>query len=362
MNEIECIRMENIGPLMEGYLRKLIKETGLETKFISWENLKINDFSPLIVVINKEQVVYLKKIFKERNQKIIIALNSRKDFKLVSELKDDFDKIFGFIDLSQEIEYNTPILKNYLAMNFSKSSVKLDKLASDLDKVYEFTRSELIKIKQLHDRFVKVRVDQLKGASLYSKFMAGEKSGGEFFEVVQNEHEILFIQAGSNSYLISSMILSEIELLKEKAGAGNLQKQAERFQKLINHQANENNAEVSCCMMVLNLKNLNANFLIKGMGHVFYQNEFIALDKQSILKLKPRDRLLIISEGALKNWDLLSKLKVKKFFEDNHEMPTKDLINEFFFEVSRNKAGQFLIYDALMAVVEIDENFLYQLS
>ena len=71
-----------------------------------------------------------------------------------------------------------------------------------------------MQIKSLHDRLVKVRVDPLKGANLSSKFMAGEKSGGEFFEIIQNDQEIIFLQVGSDSYLVSSIILSEIQHLK----------------------------------------------------------------------------------------------------------------------------------------------------
>ncbi|MDD4973201.1 MAG: hypothetical protein PHY93_02570 [Bacteriovorax sp.] len=362
MNEIECVRVENASPPLDGYLKKLIKEVSYEVKFIDWKSLAISSGSPLILIADPEHLLDLKNLIASREQKIIVALNSRKDFKLVSELKSNFDKIFGFIDLSQEIEYNTPILNNYLNMNFSKQSMKLDKLATDLDRVYEFTKSELVKIKDLHNRFVKVRVDQLKGATLSSKFMAGEKSGGEFFEVIQNDQEILFIQAGSDSYLLSSMILSEIEMLKEKSSTTNLQTKLEQFKKVIIHHANENNAELTYCMMILNLKTLQASFTLKGMGYLFYQGELISFDQPMKLKLKPRDRLCVISQGAMKNWELLSKISTKKFFMDNEAKVTKDLINEFFFEVSRNKSGNFLVFDALMAVLEIEENVLYQLS
>ena len=362
MSEIECVRVENASSLLDSYLKKLIKDVGHEVKFIDWKALTISYGSPLLIIAEPEHLIDLKNIIASRDQKIIIALNSRKDFKLVSELKSNFDKIFGFIDLSQEVEYNTPILNNYLNMNFTKQSMKLDKLASDLDRVYEFTKSELVKIKDLHDRFVKVRVDQLKGATLTSKFMAGEKSGGEFFEVIQNDQEILFIQAGSDSYLLSSMILSEIETMKEKANSTNLQTKLEQFQKVISHHANENNAELTYCMMILNLKTLQASFTLKGMGYLFYQGELISFDEPMKLKLKPRDRLCVISQGSMKNWELLSKISTKKFFVENEALVTKDLVNEFFFEVSRNKAGNFLIFDALMAVLEIEENVLYQLS
>lgn len=361
MSEIECVRMESSSPMMDSYLKELIKNVGYDIKFIDWKLLKVSNNSPLIMIVDPKHLDDLKKIFESRNEKIIVALNARKDFKLVSELKSNFNKIFGFIDLSQEIEYNTPLLNNYLNMNFSKSAVKLEKLASDLDKVYEFTKSELVKIKDLHDRFVKVRVDHLKGVTLSSKFMAGEKSGGEFFEVVHNDHEILFIQAGSDSYLLSSIILSEIETLKEQSGGAKLQAKVDQFQKIINHHANENNAELTYCMMNLNLRTLEAAFTLRGKGYIFFQQELLSFDKPMKLKLKPRDRLCVISQGSINNWELLSTLSTKKFFMDNEALGTKDLINEFFFEVSRNKAGNFLVYDALMAVVEIEENVLYQL-
>ncbi len=361
MREIECVRLENASALMDNYLKKLIQEVGQEVKLIDWKKPLTNQHAPLILVAVPEYMNLLKQVLDGRNEKIIIALNSRKDFKLVSELKNHFDTIFGFIDLSQEIEYNIPMLKNYLNLNFTQHAVQLDKLASDLDKIYEHTKSELTRVKDLYDRFVKVRVDQLKGAKITSKFMAGEKSGGEFFEIVQNDQELLFIQAGSDSYILSSMILSEIEILKEKSNS-NLESQAEQFKKIISHHATENKAELTYCIMHLNLKTLQASFTLKGAGHIFYQGELISFDKPMKLKLHPKDRLCVISQGAMKNWEFLSKLSPKKFFADNKDHATRDLITEFFFEVSRNKAGNFLIYDALLAVLEIEENVLYQLS
>lgn len=362
MIEIECLRVEPANTLQDTYFKKLVKDLGNEIQFLNWEKPEVKANSPLILLADKEHLPLLKEIIEKRSGQVVIALNARKDFKLVSELKSNFSKVFGFIDLSQEIEYNMPILKNYISLNYASKNNSFEKLASDLDKVYEFTKSELVKIKDLHDRFVKVRVDQLKGATLTSKFMAGEKSGGEFFEIVQHENEILFIQAGSNSYLLSSLILSEIENLKEQVSKTGLQKNAESFQKIISHHASENNAQVTYCLMLLDLKTLQAVFSSKGLGFIFYQGDLISFSESMKLNLKPGEKLCFISEGAVKNWDMLSKKEKNNFFKVNKEMPTKDLINEFFFEVSRNKSGNFLIYDALMAVVEIEEKRLYQLS
>lgn len=358
MQKVECVRGPGSGTLLDGYLKKLSNEIGAEIKLGESLNGLHN---PLIVIATAENLSDVKNILEKRKEKIIVGMNSRKDFKLVAELKNEFSKIFGFIDLSQEVEYNVPVLKNYLTLNFSSGALPMDKLANDLDKIYEFTKSELTRIKDLHDRFVKVRTDKLKGMILTSKFMAGEKSGGEFFDVLQNEHEIVFIQAGSDSYILSSILLGEIETLKEKAVAGDLQTHAQQFLKIINHHANENKGDLSYCVMSINLKNLHATFNIKGQGHLFYDNEWISFDRSMQLKLRPKQRLCLISDGAFKNWTLLSKKQIENFFKTNEEMSTKDLINEFFFEVSRNKSGSFLVYDALMAAVDIEENKLYQL-
>jgi hypothetical protein len=363
MSEIECLRShENNGDLLEKYLRKLIKDAGFEAKFVDLRRISsFSPSSPVIAIIDSENLHDFKMKLMSRDRKIIVALNSRKDFKIVSELKSDFNKIFGFIDLSQEAEYNFPVLKNYLELNFTKENINLEKLAENLNEVYELTSTELGQIKSLHDRLVKVRVDPLKGANLSSKFMAGEKSGGEFFEIIQNDQEIVFLQVGSDSYLVSSIILSEIQHLKENSSA-DLQVRLLQFQKIIKHHANENQAELTYCMMVLNLKTLQVRISQNGTGHIFYQGQFISFDQPIKINFKPRDRLYIISHGANKNWNLLSKTSMKEFFETNQDMNTKDLINEFFFEVSRNKTGTFLVYDALVAAIEIEENVLYQLS
>lgn len=361
MQEVECIRQDGSGALLDGYLKKLMQEIGAETKLSDLKNSFSNTQRPLILIATADTLSEVKNIIHKRNEKIIIGINSRKDFKLVSELKHEFSKIFGFIDLSQEVEYNVPVMKNYLSLNFERGTVPLDKLANDLDKIYEFTKSELVKIKDLHDRFVKVRVDKLKGITLTSKFMAGEKSGGEFFEVLQNDQEIIFIQAGSDSYILSSMLLGEIETLKEKAITGSLQTHAEQFLKMMNHHASENKGDLTYCVMTINLKNLHASFNIRGQGHLFYDNEWISFNQPMQLKLKPKERLCVVSDGAFKNWTLLSKKQIESFFKSNSAMPTRDLVNEFFFEVSRNKSGSFLVHDALMAVVDVEETKLYQI-
>jgi hypothetical protein len=359
MREMECVRQ---NPAQDEYLKKLLKEAGLTPKFISWEDSKVSSNSPLLLMVDEDHVDALIEIASERDLKLIVGLNARREFKLVFLLKDHFDKIFGFIDMSQEIDYNTPILKNYVNMNFSASALQLDKLASDLERIQEFTRSELLRVKDLHDRLVKVRVDTFRGVSVTSKFMAGEKSGGEFFDMIQTDHSFLFIQAGSNSYILSSLILNEMEVLKLSLPTTSVKAQSEHFEKMIKHHAAETGAELNYCIINLDTKTLSADCQFQGNGYLYYQNELVDFSKPVKLKMKPSDKFCLLSNGALKNLaELNPKLSVKNFYKDNAEKNTRDLINEFFFEVSRNKTGNFLIHDALMTVIEVEQKTLYQI-
>lgn len=359
MREMECVRQ---NPAQDEYLKKLLKEAGLTPKFISWEDSKVSGNSPLLLMVDEDHIDALIEIADERDLKLIVGLNARRDFKLVTLMKNHFDKIFGFIDMSQEIDYNTPILKNYVNMNFSASAVQLDKLASDLEKIHEFTKSELFRVKDLHDRLVKVRVDTLRGVTVTSKFMAGEKSGGEFFDMIQTDHNFLFIQAGSDSYILSSLILNEMEVLKLSLPTTSVSDQSEHFEKMIKHHAAETGAQLNFCIINVDTKTLQADCRFQGKGFLYYENNLIDYAAPVKLKLKPAEKFYLLSNGALKNLvELNPKLSVKKFYEDNSDKNTRDLINEFFFEVSRNKTGNFLNYDALMTAIEIEQKTLYQL-
>ncbi len=362
MKVIQCLSGQNKAASLENYFKKLAANVDAEVQFIDWEEAGVYLQSPVIVLLEIEQLDKIKNLIGRRDKKIIIGLNARKDYKVVTELKDFFSNIFGFLDISQEIEYNIPLLKNYLLQNFHEPKSGIQSLLADLEKILDYTKNELLRVRDLHDRFVKIRMDKYKGITLTSKFMAGEKSGGEFFDVFQNENELFFMQLGSNSYLLTSMIISEIELQKEKKLVDASDSFLEQFQKIISFHAQENKAELTYCLMKMNLKNLQSFFELKGLGFLFIDGELYHFGQNLKLKLKPGDKIHLISEGAMKNWELLNPhLTIKSFFQSNKDKDSKDLVNEFFFELTRNKKGSFLIYDAFMSVLEIDQSIIYQL-
>ena len=360
MKSIVCLVQVNCGATVKAHFESLAQSVKFKVKFESIEHSDkfLNDL--LILVIDQDTLLSAIELLKKRNQKTIIALNSRKDFKLVATLKEFFSTIFGFIDLSQEPEYNLPLVKNYVTLAHQTQFIDLQKLADELEKIFDFTSSELIRVKDLHDRLVKVRLDKYKGVSLHSKFMAGEKSGGEFFEVIQNESDFFFLQFGSDSYLTTSLILAEMEWLKEEKQSEGTDESLEKFKNKLNTISSENKTSISYCLMNLKSKNLNAHLELRGLGYLYFNNEIHHFNQAIDLKFRPGQRMVLLSEGAMKNWEILNPHKtLKEFFHHNQDKDSKDLITEFFFELSRNKKGSFLIYDAFAAIIEIDPNTIY---
>ena len=315
---------------------------------------------PLMLGLDSTNFESLRKIIIDRDQQVVLVLKNRKDFYLVPEMKTVFPKIFGFIDMSAEPEVAIPLLRNYINLNFSSGALQLDKLSNDLDKIEERTQTELRGIKELHDRFVKMRTEKIKGAELAVKFMAGEKSGGEFFDYIAQDSHMLFIQAGSDSYVMSSLIISAMEDLKIKNA--DFHTSIDAFIAALNFQAKEHHAKLSYTILILKLKNMEASIYSQGNAKFYYNKEILSLGKSSIIKLTRGAKIAFLSEGTLLNWKANhDEIKLASFLNSNIDMSKRDFINEIFFELARHKKGMFLYHDALVAMLEIDENILHQL-
>jgi hypothetical protein len=345
----------NTGPL-------LVIANQLEINFFSVddENEASKYQGPMLLGLDESTLNAIIKIISSRGHPVIVVINEKQNYKLVPKMKMLFGKIFGFIDLNSDVEMAVPLVQNYINLNFSNASLSLEKLSHNLASIEENTKSELRGIKELYDRFVKMRMEKIKGAELFIKFMAGERSGGEFFDYIEKDSQMLFIQAGSDSYLMSSLIISAMEDLKIKTI--DLYLSIDSFIASLKHQAEEHNAHLSYTIMILKLKTMEASIYGHGNAKIFYNNEIISVDSLSTMKLKRGAKITFISEGTLKNWNINSnKTKLLNLLTDNLDMNNKDFINEIFFELARHKKGMFLSHDALVAMLEINENIIHQL-
>ena len=107
---------------------------------------------------------------------------------------------------------------------------------------------------------------------------------------------------------------------------------------------------------------MEASIYSQGNAKFYYNKEILSLGKSSIIKLTRGAKIAFLSEGTLLNWKANhDEIKLASFLNSNIDMSKRDFINEIFFELARHKKGMFLYHDALVAMLEIDENILHQL-
>lgn len=313
---------------------------------------------PLIIHVTESNVKQVLDLLDDRNESCVVAFSDKSNFKLMTFLKSKLDSIFGFIDLSLDYEYNVPLVKNYLNTQYSTKQLGLEKLSNDLEKIIEFTQTELGRVKKLHDRMVKIRTENLKRSKMLIKFMAGEKSGGEFFDFIDHDQEMIVIEIGSDSYLTSSMVISEVEALKLKS---NPKDELSQFIKKITEIATEFKSSINYMITIYNTRSLEVEYFQRGNSKLFINGELRSISGNGSIKLNRNTKIFFLSEGAIKNWNIHHKeSELNSFLTSHMNLENKDFINEFFFELYRHKQGMFLTFDALMCALEISNNVIHE--
>ncbi len=325
--------------------------------FLDFDNL--SNQGPLLIVVLESSVDTINDYLVEIEANFLLVFEKRKDLELLKKLNFNPKQFFGFVDLSLDEIYNQPIINNFVAAKMGLEKSNLESLSKDLDKILSFTQDELERVKKLHEKTVKMRTEKLKGATLYLKFMAGEKSGGEFFDYAGSGQDILMIQLGSQSYVASSMMLTEVEEFKKRNNF--TEESIVALTKKIVKIGEESNSSVNYMITLFNFHRLELNYFQRGKSKLFQGDSLLNIEGNGKMRLKPGNKLFFISEGFLKN--ALLNMKESDFhllFKEHEKHPTKELINELFFELYKNKKGTFLEYDALLCAIEVDSNAIFE--
>jgi hypothetical protein len=165
------------------------------------------------------------------------------------------------------------------------------------------------------------------------------------------------ITVGTDSYITASLIISEVENLKNKKNK--FDTEILSFIAKINSIALEANSKINYLVTSLSITKSEITYYQKGMSKLYFNNELRTISANGTIKINRNEKFYILSEGLMKNWNLYNKESdLKSFLNKNLEMNTKDFINELFFELARHTNSSFLTFDALMVVCETNTNII----
>ncbi|MCK5073367.1 MAG: hypothetical protein KAQ98_08090 [Bacteriovoracaceae bacterium] len=302
--------------------------------------------------------------------------DDREEFKalLLSE-----KKILGLIDTSLDIEFYAPFFRSQFEyIKSGNNIVELKRIGKNLNRLTCNTISELQRIKNLHEQIVPVRSDNIKGVKLLSKYAAGEKPGGDFFDLIHGNQEFTLLLTSSSSHVISSIVLAHFEALKQKKNPG-LQ-EIEQFIQDVESELKtlellkDKKERLNFFLGRFDLKKFEVEGFLFGKFELissetkkyFAGNEYPFgigfLNQAKInISLERGEKIIILSPGIRYNAnDLLGNKDMVCFVRELLALEGKEVLTELYYQLQKDQTNEFMRYDASAIFIEVDKNVIMQ--
>ncbi len=197
------------------------------------------------------------------------------------------------------------------------------------------------------------RWPKIQGFKVQSRYFSGLKSGGDYFDFLESKDkkDLSFFLSDASSYGLSSVVLGAFIKIATKVSLGQKQDTV-GVVKTIEADLIENLAKkdsLSLFFGVISRENLSLDFLHLGESKVFLyrpkdgltelESQGLALShrtslsvkKSKKIKLKPLDRILLLSDGAVECLNL--KQSIQDFLFKMIEKDPKGFLNEIAIQV-----------------------------
>ena len=248
-------------------------------------------------------------------------------------------------------------------------------LNRDLNDVMGTLEVELLKVKRFYEQKVARRIEDVKGMTFFSKYSAGESSGGEFFDLYKNENLIFVMMSSTSSYLASSSILGLFGELKARKKIS-LELQQKFIEDLsaevdrINHNK-QKKIRMNLFSAVIDLSTLTVSGYCFGPFKVLsssmsnaYQGNHNEVSATSLAEFKFQrnleraERLMLVSPGLVKNWEQINPGFMLEELLVRQEIRPVDLLDEVFFQIKKDSESGLLSSDASAILLEVDKNVM----
>lgn len=297
---------------------------------------------------------------------------------LFEDKKFDYDKFklpnncAGVLSLNENslalFEKQLKIIRNFSIQQSVLRSQFLT-LNRELNSILGETEIELLRVKKAYESLAPKRLENIKGVEIYSKYIAGESLGGEFFDIYNLKNKIVFMLSATSSYVLSSSILQYYNELKSKKVA-----KLDAFQELFNRvnseriaisEGKQKDVELDFLMGELDLTTLEVHGVSFGNFQLLSSNVKNNLNiikrensEKFSLKLDIGERILLNSTGFIKNWSTIAPEFIIEELLVNKKIKTIDVIDEIFFQLKKDSTSGFLPIDASSIILEVKKNVL----
>lgn len=368
---------------LAAYIEKMADELGT-----NFEKHDLEDIlkSPLKLTTDNQWLFFSwplsttsQKLLKDFKQEYYLLYDGshQHDAEFLKLLENDHN-LLAPIDTSRDHRFHIPLMRNKETVKEDGDTKKLLEVGNNLNNMIEFSLSELQRVKKLHEQVVPMKNDNFKGVKILSKFAAGEGAGGEFFDIVKGDQEVLLLLTNTTSYVASSIILSHFEKLrvynqfgKERLTEFLANLSAELTGLDLLDPANPESLQLLVVKIDLNKMTFGGyqfghTELLSSKGHCLAENRFpigktFLEQAEFSFDLERGERLVISSPGVRKNCGgLMNDKKYDDFVKERLPLGARDLLNEVYFQLKRNRDSDFLKHDASVIYIEVDKNVIVE--
>lgn len=281
--------------------------------------------------------------------------------------------LIGLINPKAFDQNNINLLINLESRVKSENILKsqLISINHELNEVMGGVEGQLLRVKHTYEKMIPKRLEEFKGVKVFSKYAAGEKSGGEFFDLLTKNNKVFILMSHTSSYLASSTILQSFGNLKQETDFST--KTQEDFLNTILadvHQlaeSQEKEISIELFTMIVDLNTLDAN--LRSIGDFTYygtdelkgskRNNDEVIHEQ--FSFERGERLMICSPGFEQNWlDLREKVELSTLVS-NTSIKSLDVLDEAFFQLKKQAGSEFLKSDAASIILEVEQNVMVQM-
>lgn len=234
-------------------------------------------------------------------------------------------------------------------------------------------QQQLDRVKKSYQEKMPKRLENFRGLTAMSKYVAGEDSGGEFFDLFTDDNNVFILMSSCSSYLASSSLL---KFFSEMKSLDHVTKEAvEEFIHKIDKEVNELNKQrknpikVELLTGILNSSTLHfegfkfGDFQLLSSDlekKIETENQSLANPSQSFFEMNfaREERIIINSPGFQKNWNTVKANFLLEELIGDKNLRSIDLLDEVYFKLKSKSLDGFLAFDASSIIFEVNHNVI----
>jgi|GEM_PF-6960654 len=302
----------------------------------------------------------------------LLVKNDLEDFKSIILINK---MIVGTIDTSFKSELHLPLLRSMIAdatndellINYKNA---LKKIGEELGSILGSTLGDLQRASKMHEYVVPLRKVSTKGVIICGKYAVGEASGGEFFDIIHNDTDLVAVITKTKSYLASSNLISLFSKFRERN-----QLDDTAISMFITNIENNFKKDVTAKVQLFIIRiNLVTQFMdIFMFGNGLFVSNFeqrvcgndlpVTLQNKEPahfgMQLQEGNKMLLLSPGIVNHASsMFEGQNIIHYLTTQLDDMAPTFLNEIFFQLSKNKSGDFLKEDASAIFIKVDLNVI----